>query len=574
MVRELYQDYDDLETNLSWAMDSSAVTVLDYLLQLGHKTKNKFDNVEVKLLHAAAANESVKVLDVILRSGVDVNVQWQGSSALQPAAVNGHVAIIRKLLEYKITVDITNDNGQTPLHLAAEANQTGAVEVLLQAGSDINALDEDSQTPVFIAAYHGSVESLKILLQHKPKPDISITRYDGWTPLHAGVDNLEVTKLLIGAGANPNMPKQDQWTPFHLAISWGDQSIVEYLLQHGGDPMLITKDSYKTLHLAVSKNMREMAEALLKSGAKDYINKRGGLEKYTTLHITLDSSTVDVEMTRLLIEHGADVDLRTSEDLSTLELAVNARDPEKLNLLLNTKITSRKDPEWKLDDLIPAYWRVITLHGQDIAEDQHTPSIQYHNIIRTLVKKNKTLLNEESAEGGLNALEACLSKRSKRRKEESLAILLVELGINPLSRRHSHCQSALEIGILSRELAKDDFLNMCVGKIPENATDAAALGLGFQELRIATELNQPNMWSKLELLRDRVDNKTDTDGWSLDHFVHQASGRIPAQVKVLPSTFLKMPQGMVFPSWWAANDEMLGERFKIVDDGLGILFSR
>ncbi|KAH8122253.1 ankyrin repeat-containing domain protein [Trichoderma asperelloides] len=571
MVRELYQGHDDLKTNLSWAMDNSAGTVLDYLLQLGHKTKDEFDNVGVELLHVAAANESVEVLDVLLRSGVDVNVQFQGSSVLHSATVNGHVANIRKLLEYKATVDTIDDNRQTPLHLAAEANQTGVVEVLLQAGSDINALDEDSQTPVFIAAYHGSVESLKMLLQHKP--DISITRNDGWAPLHAGADNLEVTRLLVGAGANPNMPKQDQWTPFHLAISWGDQFVAEYLLQHGGDPMLITEDSYTTLHLAVRANLREMAEALLESGAKDYINERAGIEKHTTLHIALDRPWVDPEMTRLLIEHGADVDLRTSKGLSTLELAVNARDPEILNLLLSRKITSRKDPDWKLDDLIPAYWRVITLHGQDVAEDETTPSTQYHNIIRTLVEKQKTLLNEESAEGGLNALEVCLSKRSKRRKEESLAILLVEQGINPLSRRHSHCESALQIGILSRELAKDDFLNLCVSKIPENATDAAALGLGFRELRIATELNQPNMWCKLEPLRDQVGNNTDTDGWSIDHFVHQASGRIPARVKVLPSTSSKTPQGMVFPSWWATNDQILGERFKIVDDGLGILFS-
>lgn len=573
MVRELCQDSEDLtdlETNLSWAMDNSAFAVLEYLISLVHERKDVFDNVEIKLLHDAAANKSVEILDLLLQLGVDVNGQLQGLSALHFAAMNGRVAIIQKLLQYKVTVGIHDDNGQTPLHLAAEADKTEAVEALLKAGSDINAQDEDSQTPTFTAANHGSVESLKMLLQHEP--DISITGYDGWTPLHAGADNLEVTKLLIGAGANPNMPKQDQWTPLHLAIDWGHPSIAEYLLQHGGDPMLITEDGLTTLHLAVGANSREMAVALLGLGVKDYINERGGHEKYTALHIALDSSSCDVEMARLLIEHGADVDLRASKDLSTLELAVNARDPEKLNLLLSTQIKSRKDPEWKLDDLIPAYWRAITLHGEDIAENQNIPSSQYHNIIRALVEKQKTLLNEESAEGGLNALEICLSKRGKRREEEPLALLLVELGINPLSRRHSYCKSALETGILSQRLVKNDFLNLCVSNIPENATEAAALGLGFQELRIATELNQPNMWCKLEPLRDQVGNKTDTDGWSLDHFVHQASGGIPAQVKALPSTSLKIPQGMI--SLWASNDQVLEERFKIGDDGLEVHFSR
>lgn len=47
-------------------------------------------------------------------------------------------------------------------------------------------------------------------------------------------------------------------------------------------------------------------------------------------------------MLQLLIKHGAYIDLRASEETSTLELTVNTLDVEKLNLLLRPRSNLEK----------------------------------------------------------------------------------------------------------------------------------------------------------------------------------------------------------------------------------------
>ncbi|KAK7422446.1 hypothetical protein QQZ08_009498 [Neonectria magnoliae] len=193
---------DDLPTEIFWAVDFAAFTVFEYLLGLSRRTADASDISEPNLLHDAAAGASVKIFDLLLRSGVDVNLEWQGSSALHVAAENGRVENIRKLLVYKAKVDAPDYSKKTPLHSAAAADQAEAVKALLEAGSQINAQDNDLRIPVYVAAYYGQTKSLETLLQYKP--DLSIVHSSGWTPLHVGVDNLEVTKLLVGDGASPN----------------------------------------------------------------------------------------------------------------------------------------------------------------------------------------------------------------------------------------------------------------------------------------------------------------------------------------------------------------------------------
>ena len=572
-VKEFCRDHEDLASYLedsntirSSAVDSASLTVFKYLLGLARRTADTLHD----LLHASAAGESVENLDLLLQTGVDVNLERKGTRALHLAAENGRLENIQKLLEHEAKVDARDDSGKTALHSAVDCDQAEAVEALMAAKSDINAQDHDSRTPVYIAAYYGYTKSLKTLLQYEP--DISITS-DGWTPLHAGADNLEITKLLVKAGANPNAPKPDRWTPLHLATCWNKPRIVEFLLENKGDPTLITDDASTTLHLAVGEHSVDMVRALLEYGAVACINERGGTDG-TALHIALKCQQCNVEIPQLLIEYGADVDLRTSEQLSTLELTIDGYSLEKLNLVLNTKFISQEDPNRHLDDLISAYWRAITSHGQIIAEKPWEEISEYPAIVEALVDKKPDLLGVESAGDGLNALEMCLSKHGMVCEEEPLAICLVELGINPLSRRRLDRKSALEFGILSRNSMKTRFLKCCVDAIPENAMRVAALGLGFRELRIATELDEPDMWRKLESLRDQVGAKTDADGWRLDHFVHQSAGRIPAPDEVPPLTSCRTPRGVVFPSEWAYNGQELGERLKIEDDGLKVVFSR
>ncbi|MGL9779745.1 MAG: ankyrin repeat domain-containing protein [Wolbachia sp.] len=67
--------------------------------------------------------------------------------------------IIEKYLVDKKDVNVKNDKGNTPLHLAVEEGNLEAVKHLIEKGADINAIGQHRRTPLCIAAKKGFVSN-------------------------------------------------------------------------------------------------------------------------------------------------------------------------------------------------------------------------------------------------------------------------------------------------------------------------------------------------------------------------------------------------------------------------------
>ncbi|KAF5621165.1 ankyrin repeat [Fusarium tjaetaba] len=529
MVKKLCshgEDGHDWHRELSWAVECADYPIFHHLLDLDMSKA-----LDAQLFHSAAAGPSAEILQLILDREVDVNLKWSDESALHAAAENGRVENVRLLISKGADVDIRNDRGQTSLHTAAKEDQAEVVEELLKSNANINATDQESRTPVYFAAYNANSDALKILLDHKPDgPDLGITAFDddAWSPLHVSADDLEATKLLVNNGADPNLPKGDGYTPLHLAILWGELLVVEFLLKAKGDPTLTTGDGQ------------------------------------TGFQIALEGSRCDLEMVKILMPKEKTV------QASDLVLAVNSGRLDKLQLLLDRGEVSEGSHKWPLDELKPAYWRAITLHCQMLRDNQDLTDSEYPDIVEALIKKNDLLLETvEPPETGMNALKTCLHNRGKRGEEEEIAERLVEAGTNPIVHCNADGRSALELGMISRRTFKSEFIGLCIDYIPSDIDDVKALGIGFKELRIATELDEPAMWEKLKFLRQEIVTESDQDGWSIDHFVHQSGGRItPVAEAPPPLTTCKRPQRMISPSEWGGDNVDLQKRLSIHDDGL------
>ena len=76
----------------------------------------------------------------------------------------------------------------------------------------------------------------EILIQQGADPN---TRdHNGWTPLHevAQRNHSELLRLLLDAGANPNVPGGDEnYTPLHDAVEAGHVEIIKLLIERGAD---------------------------------------------------------------------------------------------------------------------------------------------------------------------------------------------------------------------------------------------------------------------------------------------------------------------------------------------------
>lgn len=62
------------------------------------------------------------------------------------------------------SVDITDEEGLTALHLAVQGNALDVVTLLLSKGANVNAATTKGETPTHIAARHEFVDILRTLV--------------------------------------------------------------------------------------------------------------------------------------------------------------------------------------------------------------------------------------------------------------------------------------------------------------------------------------------------------------------------------------------------------------------------
>ena len=81
----------------------------------------------------------------------------------------------------KIELNALNQNGVTPLHQAAYANNAAVVELLLRRGADINKQSSDGCTPIHAAVQGGSSRAVALLIDYGA--DLFIENDNGALPI-------------------------------------------------------------------------------------------------------------------------------------------------------------------------------------------------------------------------------------------------------------------------------------------------------------------------------------------------------------------------------------------------------
>jgi ankyrin repeat protein len=204
--------------------------------QLDELTKFRLNAKEppVKL----SLGEAVKLNDIarikaLLEAGTDVNVADElGEKPLHIAAVRGYLQAASMLIAQGADVNGGDGRGLTPLHAAAWSGNKEVVALLIDKGADINAGDEDGVTPLHAAALAGRSDTVALLIARGA--DVNVKNAEGMTPLHAAAlaGDRETVALLIAAGADVNARNNNGVTPLHTASQKGAHDIVQLLRQH------------------------------------------------------------------------------------------------------------------------------------------------------------------------------------------------------------------------------------------------------------------------------------------------------------------------------------------------------
>jgi len=117
---------------------------------------------------SAAVRGHTAAVRALLDKGADANAKGNaGRTALMEAAFEGYTETVRALLQKGADVNMRDEAGWTALFWAAFSRRADTVRVLLKNGADVNAKNNHDETALIHAAYGGDTDTLVTLLEEK-----------------------------------------------------------------------------------------------------------------------------------------------------------------------------------------------------------------------------------------------------------------------------------------------------------------------------------------------------------------------------------------------------------------------
>ena len=288
------------ETALSIAM-YYCVDAVSFLLQRG-ADPNIADRRGDTVLHDLARAHPARVetlLGEFLAAGADINQQNRSGQTPLIRSTFGSAARLvtaAALLDRGADPNLQDGRGNTALHeLARRKDDAGAGPVLkelLDRGAALEIRNRKQQTPLMTAVAHGSPESTRALID--ARADVNVRKARG-TPLLSSLvscdaDKLEKLKLLVDAGAD-----------------------VSARSEHG--PLPLAQAFFGKIYL----DCLTPARVLLAADADPNLRDGNGTAAIHGL-ATWSEKDPDAALT-LLTAHGAQIDLRNQQGMTTLLLA-------------------------------------------------------------------------------------------------------------------------------------------------------------------------------------------------------------------------------------------------------------
>ncbi|TKC01217.1 ankyrin repeat domain-containing protein [Pedobacter cryotolerans] len=131
--------------------------------------------------------------------------------------------------------------------------------------ASVNQFSIDGFTPLGLACYFGHEDIARFLVLKGAEVNVASKNGYNVFPIHSAVaaNNYNITKMLLDAGAYPNVCQKSGVAPLHSAAQLGNIELIILLLEHGAEVTLRMEGGKLPADLAAEKGFTEIAEILM-----------------------------------------------------------------------------------------------------------------------------------------------------------------------------------------------------------------------------------------------------------------------------------------------------------------------
>lgn len=225
---------NDGRTPLHVAAENSNSKVVELLLDVTRCKCDVKDNstIPMRPFDIALKNGDGKSVKFFILRGADVNKKTPFGRPIQIAINSGKTELIKTILKFKPKLNVTDQEGNTPLHLAVLAQVLLNVKTILKENNvNIDAVNGRGKTPLHLAAINKKTEIVRFLVNSGA--NCLIQDDCGNNPLHEICKSkyanfLEACIIMqrLGKGTQFNTSNFYGETPIYLAIRKKNKKLV------------------------------------------------------------------------------------------------------------------------------------------------------------------------------------------------------------------------------------------------------------------------------------------------------------------------------------------------------------
>ncbi|GAP83288.1 putative ankyrin repeat domain-containing protein 29-like [Rosellinia necatrix] len=286
-------------------------------------------DISRRLYSAAAIGGHTAIIKLLLEKGADIDLSHRYSGTpLCIAAENGHVAVVKLLLKRGARIDLGDKFGDTPLYVAAKNGHAAVVKLLLKKGARINLGDKYGNTPLYIAAKNGQAAIVELLLKKGASIYLGHRQY---AMLYIAAENghAAVVELLLKQDARIDLSDEYGNALLYIAVENGHAAVVELLLKQDARIDLGDEYSNTLLYIAAKNGHAVVVKLLLKQGASINLG-----DKYGDTPLYIAAGNGHTAVVKLLLKKGASINLINNYGSTSLHAAAENGHAAVVKLLL------------------------------------------------------------------------------------------------------------------------------------------------------------------------------------------------------------------------------------------------